>query len=127
MRAETLPNLRALLDPFFERHYVEGQCWKLVVDLLHAGGFVHIPDDPLTACHHVQQVWWRDDPRDPLTLVQPWDWYLIRNDGHGVDHPTLVVDPHDMIHVHRKAGVCIEPLRRYRHRLMQIARLRCLY
>jgi hypothetical protein len=83
--------------------------------------------DPLDAMRSVQEVWFQDDPRDPLTLVQPWDWFLMRYDGPAVQHPALVVDAHDLIHLHRKAGVTIEPMRRWRHRLVQLARLRCLW
>lgn len=120
------PNLRLLAQDFFERQYGPESCWQLVYELLQAGGFLDIAATPLDAVKSVQQIWWQDDPRDPLTLVQPWDWFLMRRTGPGVEHPALVVDTMDLIHVHRHAGVRIEPLRRWRHRLIQVARLRCL-
>ena len=120
------PNLRELAQPFFDRPYADGECWSLICELLQAGGFLDDAMDPIKACQRVQQIWWHDNPRDPFTLVQPWDWLLLRNRECWVEHPALVVDGMDMIHVHRKAGVRIEPMRRRRHLLLQVARLRCL-
>jgi hypothetical protein len=121
------PNLRAIAQSFFTRQYADDDCWRLVWELLQAGGFVEVEDDPVEACKRVQEIWFQDDPRDPLTLVQPWDWFLMYHPGSpAVQHPGLVVDTLDFIHAHRGAGVTIEPMRRYRHRLVQVARLRCL-
>jgi hypothetical protein len=121
-----LPDLRVLAQDFYERQYGEWECWRLVHELLQAGGFLDVAADVHDAVQSVQELWFQDDPRDPLTLVQPWDWFLMRHDTPAVQHPGLVVDQLGMIHVHRHAGVRIEPMRRYRHRLVQVARLRCL-
>lgn len=121
-----LPNIRDLAQDFYAKQYAEEACWRLVHELLQAGGFLDVDADPLEAVKSVRQVWWQDDPRDPFTLVQPWDWFLMRREHPWVNHPALVVDSMELIHVH-KAGVRIEPMRRYRHRLMQLARLRCLW
>jgi hypothetical protein len=120
------PDLRVLAQEFYERQYGELECWRLVHELLQAGGFLEVTADVQDAAQSVQELWFQDDPRDPLTLVQPWDWFLIHNDMPAVQSPCLVVDTLDLIHLHRHAGVRIEPMRRYRHRLVQVARLRCL-
>jgi len=121
-----LPDLRLLAQDFYERHYGDGDCWRLIYELLQAGGFLHVQANVMDAVRSVTEIWFQGDPRDPLSLVQPWDWFLVRHDLPAVQNPCLVVDSLDMIHVHRTAGVRIEPMRRWRHRLVQVARLRCL-
>lgn len=120
------PNLAALADAYLGRPYAEGECWRLVCEVCHAGGFLDAGTDPMRLVQQVTQIWWQDDPRDVLTLVQPWDIALLRNSGTAVEHCGLVVDPHTLLHVQAKAGVCLVPLRRKRQRLLQVARLRCL-
>jgi len=120
------PPLGSLIEPFLDKPYGKDDCWKLVCDLLHAGGFLAVPDDPMQAIEAVSEIWFCDDPRDPLTLVQPWDWWLMPRTGRLVGHIGLVVDEVKFIHVRLKGGVCLEPMQRWRTRLIQLARLRCL-
>jgi hypothetical protein len=128
MTTTAWPNLRELAQDFYARPYAEGDCWRLVCELLEAGGFGRVAHDPLEAVKLVQELWFQGDPRDPLLLVQPWDWFLLRKprQGPAVRHVGLVVDPVHMIHVATQ-GVRIEPLRRWRSWLVQLARLRCLW
>lgn len=122
----TLPDLRLLAQDFFERDYAPGDCWRLVFDLLQAAGVVDVGAEVVDAVRQVQEIWFQDDPREPLSLVQPWDWLIIRERGPAAGHIGLVVDLMDLVHVHRHAGVRIEPMKRYRERIVQIARLRVL-
>lgn len=125
--SRTCSNLRELAQPFFDRPYAEGECWHLLLDLMDAGGFGRLSAAPIEAVKQVQELWFQDDPRDPLVLVAPWDWVLLRKPGKGpaVRHVGLMVDASDMIHV-RAEGVRIEPLRRWQGWLVQLARLRVL-
>jgi hypothetical protein len=126
-----LPPLRELVTPFLGQPYAEDECWRLVLDLLQAGGFDTVASDPLQAIQQVVELWFCDDPRDPLALVQPWDWYLLTRRGHPqagapIQHIGLVVDTTTFVHSRRGVGVCVEPLLRWRPKLVQLARLRCL-
>ena len=121
-----LPDLRLLAQDFYGRQYGQFECWRLIHELLQAGGFLHVGATVLEAVRSVQEVWFQDDPRDPLALVHPWDWFLLHNPRIAGQNICLVVDQMDLIHLHRHAGVRIEPMRRYRHQLVQVARLRCL-
>ena len=123
--AQRWPNLRALAQPYFDRGYADGQCWRLICELLCAGGFVAHPDSPVEVMQQVQQVWGPGDARALLPLVQPWDLVLMRKHGPAVQHPGLVVDPSSLIHVRPKAGVCIDALHRWEHKIFQLGRLRC--
>ena len=127
----SMPHLATLVEPFLTRSYAEDQCWQFVLDLLRAGGFTDIAADPVQAVQQVTEVWFWDDPRDPLPLLQPWDWYLLTKDGRPEDgtpigHIGLVMDDYLFVHVRRRMGVCTDPLYRWRHKLVQVARLRCL-
>jgi hypothetical protein len=120
-----VPDLRVLAQDFYERPYGPEECWRPIFELLQAGGFVEVTADPHDAVRAVQQIWWHDDARPLLSVIKPWDWLLMRERGPAVQHPALAVDGHDLIHLHRTAGVRIEPIRRYRDRILQVARLRC--
>jgi hypothetical protein len=124
----TIPPLRDLAQAFLDRPYGADQCWTLVLDLLHAGGFREVDADPVEAVKTFTEIWFHDDPRDPLTLGQPWDLWLLRQKGYGpaVTHVGLIVDTQSLIHTRNGAGVVLEPLRRWRPRLIQLARMRCL-
>src|SRR5262245_19173276 len=124
--ASSWPPLCPLLDTFLGRPYGPQECWRLVYELMQAGGFLEVNADPLEAISQVQEVWFTGDARDPLMLVQPWDWWLLRKFGPAVGHVAVVVDHESLVHAGRPMGVCLEPLRRWRPRLVQIARLRCL-
>lgn len=126
----TFPNLRALAQDFLGHPYREGECWQLVRDLLQAGGLGSYQTNPEQALADVDEIWFWDDVRDPLTLTQPWDWFLVTkrgapDAGAPIGHIGLVVDDEHWVHV-AKAGVCIDSMRRWRHKLVQLARLRAL-
>jgi len=125
--AAAWPSLRDLVPDFLGRAYAEDECWLLVMDLIRAGGLVPPHAEPAAVIREAKEVWWQDDPRDPLTLVQPWDWWLMRRFGPAVGHVGLVVDQTYVVHLRPTAGVCLEPLRRSRARLLQIARLACVW
>jgi hypothetical protein len=127
----TIPKLRPLAEDFLGRPYAAQECWRLVHELLQMGGFCDAASTRNEVIGQVAEIWWVDDPRDPLSLVQPWDWYLLAPRGvpvadAAVGHIGLVIDAKDFVHARDKVGVCIEPLARWRRRLLQVARLRCL-
>jgi hypothetical protein len=126
-----IPNLQDIAAAFIGRPYAEEQCWQLVYDLLQAGGFADVATEPAQAIAQVAEIWFCDDSRNPLGLLQPWDWLLFAKTGMPragapVGHVGLVVDESTCIHVRPGLGACLEPLRRMRPKLVQVARLRCL-
>lgn len=122
---DTMPSLADLVQPYLVQPYGEHECWRLVIDLLHAGGLLPPEHGPQEALEQVREVWFQGDSRDPLTLSQPWDWWLLRRASPAVTHVGVVVDGLSLVHV-STAGVALESLRRWRSRLVQIARLRCM-
>ena len=126
-----LPNLRAIAQDFFEQPYAPEQCWKLALDLLHAGGLGDYRDKPGEALQQVVQVWFWKEGSDPRTVIQPWDWLLsskvgLPSQGAVVGHIGLAIDTQTFVHVGSKVGVVIEPIQRWRARLLQVARLKQL-
>ena len=124
-----LPNLRALVDPLLGTSYAEYTCWGLVYYLLKEGLRLDLARDPATAATALMEIWFRGDPRNPLTLVQPWDLYITTQNLHlpVSDHVGLVVDDTSFVHARNvSTGVAIEPLRRWRPKLLQLARARSL-
>lgn len=136
MAARVLPDIRSVIDPliglpyaqFQMRHVAEGQdaCWGLVHYLLREGLGLDLEEDPASASAQLAEIWGPGDPRDPLSLVQPWDGYILAVKHAWSDHVGLVVDATSFVHVRVPTGVCIERLRRWRPRLFQVARLRSL-
>lgn len=123
----TTGSIQEAIDQLMGREYPAGTCWQYVLDLLHAGGQGDYRDHPAQAVAQTREVWFCDDSRDPWSLIQPWDWLLLTHTGrpeHGavVGHIGVVIDASCMTHVRVQGGVCREPLRRWRHRLIQLAR-----
>ena len=125
----TMTPMHEAIDRLMARGYPAGACWQYVLDLLYEGGRGDWRRWPAEALTQTREVWFCDDPRDPWSLTEPWDWLLLARKGRPgrgalVGHIGLVVDDTSMTHVRPQGGVCVEPLRRWRPRLIQIARMR---
>lgn len=124
MRAQAFPNLRELVDPILGAPYEQYPCWALARHLMHVGLNLDIVADPQRAAEQLSEVWFEDDPRDPLTLVQPWDLFIMLRHGMVSEHVGVVVDSETLVHTRRTTGVVLEPLQRWKPKLLQLARLR---
>ena len=72
----------------------------------------------------VAEVWFRgEDARDPLLVAQPWDLFILAMQGITSSHVGIVIDAELFVHTRRRTGVVLEPMRRWRPKLLQIARL----
>lgn len=123
-----VPNIKDVVDPLLGKSYAEYDCWALLRHILHVGFNIDILGNPTQAAEQVCEVWVRGDPRDPLTLLQPWDWliFITRARLLVTNHVGLVVDPTQMVHTRQRTGVCLERTQRWMPKLFQIARLRIL-
>lgn len=128
-----LPNLAALVQPILGAPYTQftlpgtpapNACYGLVAYLMREGLGVDMPTDPASLMSHVVEVWFRGDATDPLALVQPWDGYVLATKLAWSDHVGLVTSETHFVHVRQRTGVCLEPLQRWRSRLLQVVRLR---
>jgi hypothetical protein len=131
-----IPNLARLVEPIlgapYARFTVAGSpepnaCYGLVAYLLREGFAVEMPVDPTQIARELVEVWFRGDARDPMQLVQPWDGYVLATKAPWSDHVGLVTSETHFVHVRQRTGVCLEPLQRWRSRLLQVVRLRMLY
>lgn len=124
-----LPNLAALVEPILGTPYAEANCWNLVRLLIREGFDLDLAAQTEDAAREVVELWYRGDEADPLTLLQPWDLLIIANhDALPVsDHVGLVVDDERFVHARNSVtGVAMERIRKWRSRLLQVARLRRL-
>ena len=80
MNRVDIPDIQVLVQPLLGQPYAENDCWDLVRHLLNQGFGLDLVRDAETAAQRVQEVWYRGDAADPLTLVQPWDLVIIAND-----------------------------------------------
>jgi len=91
----------------------------------------------LPAAHLFDEVWYRGDAPQALeTVVAPWDVLVIavshppeqlsRNPfaDSGKRHLALVVDAIQLVHSRQNIGVCLEPIRRWRPKVVQVMRPR---
>lgn len=129
MAVQAIPNIDALVEPLLGTPYATWNCWQLVLHLLHEGFGFDLATDPGLAAKEVQEVWFRGDEGDPLTLAQPWDLAIMTGEclfpisG----HVGLVMPEQRFVHARTaETGVAIERLRKWRPRLLQLARLRRL-
>ncbi len=123
------PNIRTIVEEVLGSPYSQWDCWALVRHLLMQGFGLDIAKQPNQAALLMQEVWFRGDLRDPLTLTQPWDLYITceREDRPWSTHVGLIVDDRTFVHARiADTGVAIERMRRWRPKLLQVARLRHL-
>lgn len=124
-----LPNIIELVEPLLGTPYAEANCWQLVRLLIREGFGLDLAAQTEEAAREVVELWYRGDDADPLTLLQPWDLLIIANhDALPVsDHVGLVVDEERFVHARNSVtGVSLERIRRWKPRLLQVARLRRL-
>jgi hypothetical protein len=124
-----MPNIRALVDEVLGAPYSQWDCWELTRHLLMQGFGLDIAQEPSHAASLMQEVWYRGDPRDPLSLTQPWDLYITceRDDRPWSTHVGLVVDERTFVHARTAStGVALDRLHRWKPKLLQLGRLRQL-
>lgn len=132
-----LPDIQALVAPMLGLPYEHFQlpgppaaanaCWGLCRELFRLGFGFDLATDATSAAERFAEVWYRGDARDPFTILQPWDGLVLATRGLLSDHVGLIVEPTLMVHVRRRVGVCVEPIRRWKPKLVQIVRLRSLW
>lgn len=123
----TIPDIAALADTFLGQPYSQGDCWDFVRQLFVQGFGLDLARDTEQAATVFQEVWYRGDAADPLTLAQPWDLVIIAN--HAAlpvsDHVGVALDQQRFVHARRSdTGVAVARLRPWQSRLLQLARLR---
>lgn len=123
---EAIPDLSAIVDKVLGASYQQYNCWHLLRYLFREGYGFDLEGDPAVAVAQVQEIWFQGYPGDVLTLTQPWDIWIMRNRGMASAHVGVVVNGHHFVHTRKAIGVCLEPLRRWQARVLQIARLRRL-
>lgn len=121
-----VPDLTAIITPILGEPYAQWDCFRLVRHLIYEGFGMDLDEDPQQAVKAIVEVWYRGDARDPLTLLQPWDCWILATKGLYSDHVGIVVDTQHFVHTRRRTGVCVEPLLRWKSKLLQLARLRML-
>ena len=127
MSVETLPDLRTIVDDLLGAPYEQYNCWALLRVLFQEGWQLDLDADPAAAVAQFQELWFQSDDRDPLVLVQPWDVLILRTRGIASSHVGVMYNETHFVHTRKKIGVCLEPFRvGWRHRLLQIGRLRRL-
>lgn len=123
----TIPDIRTLVEPLIGTPYASYDCWDLVRHLYQQGfGFGLVRDTQVSA-QHFQEVWFRGDAADLVTIVQPWDLVItIPHDDLPVSNGVGVAVDHQMF-VHasqRETGVVLGRLRTWKPRILQLARFR---
>jgi len=119
------PPLAPLVDEILGSAYTQYDCWGLLAYLMKRGWGLDLTHDPECLSREVVEVWFQGDPRQPLTLTQPWDCLIVSVHGLVGDHCGLVMEGTQFVHS-GKAGVVIDRLQRWEAKVLQIARLRRL-
>jgi hypothetical protein len=118
------PALEALVDELLGQPYQESQnCWWLVRHLFERGRGVHLDVEADLNALVLHEVWFRDDARPVLEVVQPWDGLVFTVAGPLADHAGIVINAEYFVHSRVKIGVCKEPLQKWSNRLLQVVRV----
>jgi cell wall-associated NlpC family hydrolase len=133
-QTRSLPDILQIVTPLIGLPYEHFQlpgpfgasnaCWGLVRHLLKEGFGFDLATDATSAAERFAEVWYRGDSRDPWEVLQRWDGLVLATRGTLSDHVGLIVEPTTMVHVRQRVGVCVEPIQRWKPKLVQIVRLR---
>ena len=131
---QRLPDIRHLVEPLvglpYEHFQLPGSsgaanaCWGLVRQLFKEGFGFDLSIDTTSAAERFAEVWYRGSTQDPWGILQPWDALVLATRSPLSDHVGLIVEPTLMVHVRKRVGVCVEPIIRWKPKLVQIVRLR---
>lgn len=123
----TIPDIGTLVEPLLGAAYDQYDCWDLVRHLYREGFALDLVRDAERAATAFQELWYRGDATDVLTLMQPWDLLVIANQTTLPisDHVGIALDAQRFVHARRsESGVAIARIRTWHARLLQVARLR---
>ena len=126
MSIQTVPDILPIAERIVGSPYEQYNCWDLCRYLYHEGWGEELDEKPESAWRYVAEIWWQDDLDDPLELMKPWDLLIMRGRGMASHHTGVVCNAVHFVHTRKRVGTCLEPLRRWTPRLLQIARLRRL-
>jgi cell wall-associated NlpC family hydrolase len=123
----TIPDIQPLVDAMLGTPYEKYDCWDVVRTLYQQGFGTALTRDTQLSAQQFQEMWFRGDADDVLTLIQPWDLVIIANneDLPISDHVGVALDHQRFVHARPAAtGVAVGRLRTWKPRLLQLARLR---
>lgn len=126
VNTQTLPDVYPIVEPLLGLAYDKINCWALVRKLIQEGLGIDLDAHPEQAQSLVAEVWYTGDPRPVDTVMQPWDLVVIATGGVVSDSVGLALNTQDFVHTSLRIGVCVERLQRWRHRVLQLGRLRSL-
>jgi cell wall-associated NlpC family hydrolase len=124
---KTIPDIYTLVEPLLGAPYADMDCWNLARHLYREGFGLDLVRDTERAAVAFQELWYRDDARDPLMCIAPWDLIVIANNAAlpVSDHVGVAIDTHQFVHARASdTGVALARLRTWKTRLLQVARLR---
>lgn len=134
---QSLPDIRPLVEQVvglpYEHFQLPGPsgasnaCWGLVRFLYKEGFGFDLATDTTSAAARFAEVWYRGSSQDPWETLQRWDALVLATRSPLSDHVGLIVEPTLMVHCRRRVGVCVEPIQRWKPKLVQIVRLRMAY
>lgn len=127
MQPRTIPDIQAITQLLLGAAYDAYDCWDLVRHMYCEGFGLDLVRDAERAAVAFQEMWYRGDDIDPLTLIQPWDLVIIANNTvlPVSDHVGVALDAQQFVHARpSETGVALARLRTWKSRLLQIARLR---
>ena len=102
-------------------------CWGLVRHLFQKALALTSPRIRPVRRHALRKCGIAGDARDPWEVLQPWDAPGAGNARPLSDHVGLIVEPTLMVHCAQRVGVCVEPIQRWKPKLVQIVRLRSVF
>jgi hypothetical protein len=101
----------------------EDGCFHLLRYCFREGFGVDIHAQQHEAAQQVSEVWWHTDPTPLADILAPWQVLVFHIQQPHADHLGLVIDQATFLHIRRRIGVRVEPIRRWETRLLQIVQL----
>ena len=119
------PSLESVVSKYVGRKYSDGDCWQLIREVCREHLGINLDSSVMTAGEAFYSVWELGDEEDPIVASRPWDVWIIIDENDYAEHVGMVVNYARMLNA-RNPQVCLDPLRLYKPRVLQIVRLNIL-
>ena len=107
---------------YLGRAYDEYNCWTIVRSIFADMKNIELDSDIYKASIDFVEIWYDSGQEIRPEILMPYDILSMRRYRPYIEHVGLVVDAGRFLHARPRTGVVIEPISRWAHKVVQVAR-----
>ena len=123
------PPMAPLVERLLGTPYEQMHCRDAIAWMFREGFGLDLATDSAAVTRNFCEVWYYGNAEDPLELIMPWDLVIYAHDPAWPvsSHVGVMIDETRFLHARNGGiGVVVERFRRWRPKLVQVARYKVL-